>query len=141
MLSALFGELDDSRIVPRNFIETIKVLDTKSVSHDTYPLEVLEGLFAFMKEKDPLLLLFVQFVSYNFLRPIEVCRLRLKDIILSQKLLTVRTKNKKKGSKTKIIPNIVIDEIKNFDFSTQQNFLFTPDGIGDIITPDIRTVS
>jgi len=95
VLSALFGELDDSRIIPRNFIETIKVLDTKSASHDTYPLEVLEGLFAFMKEKDPLLLLFVQFVSYNFLRPIEVCRLRLKDIILSQKLLTVRTKNKK----------------------------------------------
>ncbi len=130
VLSALFGELDDSRVIPRNFIETIKVLDTKSVSHDTYPLEVLEGLFSYMKEKDPLLLLFVQFVSYNFLRPIEVCRLRVKDIVLSQKLLTVRTKNKKKGSKTKIIPNIVIDEIKDFDFSTQEDFLFTPNGIG-----------
>ncbi|WP_010521559.1 tyrosine-type recombinase/integrase [Aquimarina agarivorans] len=131
VLSALFGELTDSEIIPKNVVESIKVLDTKSASHNTYPLEVLEGLFTYMKENDPLLLLFVKFVSYNFLRPIEVCRLKLKDIVLSQKLLMVKTKNKKKGRKTKIIPNIVIDEIKSFDFSTQEYFLFTPTGIGE----------
>jgi len=131
VLSALFGELADSEIIPKNIVKSIKILDTKSSSHDTYPLEVLEGLFNYMKENDPLLLLFVKFVSYNFLRPIEVCRLKLKDIVLSQQLLNVYTKNKRKGRKTKIIPNIIVEEIKNFDFSELEYFLFTPTGIGE----------
>ena len=130
VLSSLFGELEDNDIIPRNFIESIKVLDTKSTSHHTYPLEVLEGLFDFMKQNDPLLLLFVKFVSYNFLRPIEVCRLKLKDIVLSQKLLYAYTKNKRKGKKTKIIPDIVHNEIKEIDFSHLDYFLFTPKGVG-----------
>ena len=129
VLSSLFGELENNEVIPRNFIENIKVLNTKSVSHKTYSLEVLEGLFAYMKENDPILLLFVKFVSYNFLRPIEVCRLRLKDIFLSQKLLRVQAKNK--PEKTKIIPDIVLREIQDFDFSVQNHFLFTPTGIGE----------
>ena len=129
VLSSLFGELENNDVIPRNFIENIKVLNTKSVSHKTYSLEVLEGLFAYMKENDPILLLFVKFVSYNFLRPIEVCRLRLKDIFLSQKLLRVQAKNK--PEKTKIIPDIVLREIQDFDFSVQNHFLFTPTGIGE----------
>ena len=129
VLSSLFGELENNEVIPRNFIENIKVLNTKSVSHKTYSLEVLEGLFAYMKENDPILLLFVKFVSYNFLRPIEVCRLRLKDIFLSQKLLRVQAKNK--PEKTKIIPDIVLREIQDFDFSVRNHFLFTPTGIGE----------
>ncbi|WP_155941625.1 tyrosine-type recombinase/integrase [Maribacter sp. Hel_I_7] len=129
VLSSLFGELENNDVIPRNFIENIKVLNTKSVSHRTYSLEVLEGLFAYMKKNDPVLLLFIKFVSYNFLRPIEVCRLRLKDIFLSQKLLRVQAKNK--PEKTKIIPDIVLREIQDFDFSVQNHFLFTPTGIGE----------
>ncbi|MFC4097392.1 MULTISPECIES: tyrosine-type recombinase/integrase [Flavobacteriaceae] len=129
VLSSLFGELEDNDIIPRNFIENIKVLNTKSVSHKTYSLEILEGLFAFIKENDPLLLLFIKFVSYNFLRPIEVCRLKVKDIFLAQKLLRVQAKNK--PEKTKIIPDIVHHEIKDLDFSVQNHFLFTPAGIGE----------
>ncbi len=129
VLSSLFGELENNEVIPRNFIENIKVLNTKSVSHKTYSLEVLEGLFAYMKKNDPILLLFIKFVSYNFLRPIEVCRLRLNDIFLSQKLLRVQAKNK--PEKTKIIPDIVLQEIKDLDFSVQNHFLFTPTGIGE----------
>ncbi|WP_437398423.1 tyrosine-type recombinase/integrase [Flagellimonas lutimaris] len=129
VLSAIFGELEDNEIIPRNFIENIKVLDTKSVSHKTYSLEVLEGLFTYMEKTDPLLLLFVKFVSYNFLRPIEVCRLKVKDVFITQKLLRFQAKNK--PEKVKIIPDIVLNEIEGLDLSEQEHFLFTPDGIGE----------
>lgn len=129
VLSAIFAELEDNDIIPRNFVENIKVLETKSVSHKTYSLKVLEGLFAYMQENDPLLLLFVKFVSYNFLRPVEVCRLKVKDVFLSQKLLRFRAKNK--PEKTKIIPDIVHNEIVELDFSVQEHYLFTPNGIGE----------
>ncbi|SFZ94911.1 Site-specific recombinase XerD [Flaviramulus basaltis] len=128
VLSSLFGLLKDNDIIPDNFMDSINVLNTKSVSHQTYSLDILEGLFAFMKKNDPLLLLFVKFVSYNFLRPIEVCRLQVKDIFLSQKLLRFRAKNK--PEKTKIIPDIVLSQLIGLDFSTPDYFLFTPNGIG-----------
>ncbi|WP_445956892.1 tyrosine-type recombinase/integrase [Yeosuana sp.] len=128
VLSAVFGVLEDNDIIPRNFVANIKVLETNSVRHQTYPLDVLEGLFAYMKKNDPLLLLFIKFVSYNVLRPIEVCRLKIKDINLDQKQLQFKAKNK--PTKTKIIPDIVVNEIMGFDFSVQDYFLFTPNGIG-----------
>lgn len=130
VLSALFGVLEANDIIPKNFIEKIDVISTTSTIHRTYSLSALEGLFKFLKEKDPLLLLFIKVVSYNFLRPIEVCRLRLEDISISQKLLFVRTKNKKRGKKTKIIPDIVIKEIGDFDYSHLDFYLFTPNGVG-----------
>ncbi|CAH8283442.1 site-specific recombinase XerD [Mariniflexile fucanivorans] len=128
VLIALFGVLEDNDMIPRNFIANIKVLETNSVRHQTYALDVLEGLFAYMKENDPLLLLFIKFVSYNVLLPIEVCRLKLRDVNLDQKLLYFKAKNK--PAKTKIIPDIIFNEIAEFDFSVQDHFLFTPNGIG-----------
>ncbi|WP_396591694.1 tyrosine-type recombinase/integrase [Allomuricauda sp. R78024] len=128
VLSSLFGELEHNEIIPKNFVEDIKVSDTNSIRYQTYPLEVLEGLFEYMKENDPLLLLFIKFVSYNFLRPIEVCRLKVKDVSLTHKQIYFKAKNKL--LKTKIIPDIVIKEIKHLDFSIQNNFLFTPNGVG-----------
>ncbi len=128
VLSSLFGELEHNEIIPKNFVESIKVSETNSVRYQTYPLEVLEGLFAYMKENDPLLLLFIKFVSYNFLRPIEVCRLKVKDVSMTHKQIYFKAKNKL--LKTKIIPDIVIKEIKHLDFSIQDNFLFTPSGVG-----------
>ncbi|CAH8282662.1 site-specific recombinase XerD [Mariniflexile fucanivorans] len=128
VISALFGVLEDNDIIQRNFVANIKVLETNSVRHQTYSLDVLEGLFSYMKENDPLLLLFIKFVSYNVLRPIEVCRLRIKDINLDEKQLQFKAKNK--PTKTKIIPDIVVNEIMGFDFSVQDYFLFTPNGIG-----------
>ena len=128
VLSALFAELEANDIIPRNFVASIKVLKSNPKRNKTYSLEVVDGMFRFMEEHDPILLLFIKFISYNFLRPIEVCRLRLGDINIKQKLLHVRAKNKL--VKTKIIPNIVINEIQELDFSSSHHFLFTPKGTG-----------
>jgi len=83
-----------------------------------------------MKDNDPILLLFVQFISYNFLRPIEVCRLRIGDLDLKDKKLYVRAKNQ--PVKTKIIPDILLDKLSGLEKLDSNALLFTPDGIGGL---------
>ncbi|GGD13666.1 tyrosine-type recombinase/integrase [Hyunsoonleella pacifica] len=128
VLSSFFGVLEKDEIIPRNFIKDIDDLKTNSVVHKTYPISILEELFKFMIENDPLLFLFVKVVAYNFLRPIEVCRLRLKDLIIPEKYLYVKAKNK--PTKRKLIPDLVVSELLNLDYSKQNALLFTPGGMG-----------
>ena len=75
-----------------------------------------------------MLLLFLKFVAYGFLRPIEVVRLKVKDINLKGRKLTVRAKNK--VHKTKIIPNILAIELNQLDMKESDHYLFTPNGVG-----------
>ena len=86
-------------------------------------------IYSHLAKKDPILLLFVQFVSYNFLRPVEVCRLKVGDIDIKDKKLYVRAKNK--AVKIKIIPEILIKELPNLLELNKDGFLFTPTKIGD----------
>lgn len=72
--------------------------------------------------------LFVQFISYNFPRPVEVCRLKVGDIDLIDKKIYVRTKNK--PVKTKIIPDILIKQLTDLSKLNKNDFLFTPNKIG-----------
>ena len=82
-----------------------------------------------METSDPLLLLYLKFVAYGFLRPIEVVRLKVKDIDLNNRTLTFKAKNK--AHKTKIIPDILISELKKLDMKNPEHYLFTPEGIGE----------
>lgn len=75
-----------------------------------------------------MLLLFIQFISYNFLRPVEVCRLKIKDIDLNERKISVRAKNK--PVKVKIIPEILINELPNLKTFDLESYLLNPEGFG-----------
>jgi len=81
-----------------------------------------------MEQHDPIMLLFVQFVSYNFLRPIEVCRLKIEDIDIADKKLYLKAKNKE--VKIKIIPDILIDVLPDLSEMNKKDYLFTPEKLG-----------
>jgi len=128
VLSSLFTVLENNEIIPKNFINAIKPLNSKPERNKTYDIATIDGLYNFMEQKDPIMLFFVKLVSYNFLRPIEVCRIQVKDINLQQKLLYVKAKNKL--VKTKIIPDLMLSELEGKDFSNANDFLVTPNGVG-----------
>ncbi|MFX0556555.1 tyrosine-type recombinase/integrase [Maribacter sp. CXY002] len=128
VLGALFSVLEDNEIIPRNFIHNIKKLKTNPKRNKTYALNIVDGLYDFLKDNDPQLLFFIKMVSYNFLRPIEVCRLKIGDINFGQKELQVRAKNKL--VKTKIIPDQILDELKKLELSNADHFLVSPEGVG-----------
>jgi integrase len=126
-ISSLFQVLEDNDIIKENFIKKIKVLKAIPERNKTYTLDLQVKLFKHLIEHDAIMLLFVKFISYNFLRPIEVCRLKVKDIDLVQKKLYVRAKNK--AVKTKIIPEILLKDL-NIQKLDPDSLLFTPEALG-----------
>ncbi|CAM3360438.1 tyrosine-type recombinase/integrase [Zobellia roscoffensis] len=127
-LSSFFTTLEDNELIEDNFILKINNLKSVPTRNKTYTPQLVRDIDKHMKENDPLLRLFVQFVSYNFLRPIEVCRLKIGDIDIHDQKLYVKAKNK--PVKVKIIPKIMLDRIPDISQMKKELYLFTPNGIG-----------
>ncbi|MEC4005500.1 site-specific integrase [Flavobacterium sp. SUN052] len=128
-MSSLFQVLEDNEIITENIIKKINVLKSNPERNKTYTPEMQKDIYDYLEINDPLLLLFIKFVCYNYLRPVEVCRLRIKDIDIVDKKLYLKTKNKK--VKTKIIPQILIDDLPDISKLNPENYLFSPTGLGN----------
>ncbi|WP_246200062.1 tyrosine-type recombinase/integrase [Maribacter luteus] len=129
-LSSLFTTLVDNELIPENFILRINVEKSIPERNKTYTPKLVEDIDRYLKEHDPILRLFIQFISYNLLRPIEVCRLKVGDLDISDRRIYVRAKNK--PVKIKIIPEILLDELPDISKMNKENPLFTPNGLGDL---------
>ncbi|WP_053977301.1 tyrosine-type recombinase/integrase [Mangrovimonas xylaniphaga] len=127
-LSSLVQVLEDNDIIESNFIKKITVLKSTPERNKTYSNETQEAIFEYLEEKDPILLLYIKFISYNFLRPIEVCRLKVKDININNR--TIQFKAKNSPLKTKIIPEILWNELPDLSKMDGEAVLFTPDRFG-----------
>ncbi|WP_276165474.1 tyrosine-type recombinase/integrase [Zobellia alginiliquefaciens] len=127
-LSSLFSTLEENELIGENFILKINVLRSVPERNKTYTPHQLKEIDSYLKTNDPLLRLFVQFVSYNFLRPIEICRLKIGDVDIQDKKIYVRAKNK--VVKIKIIPDIMINNIPDISDMNKEHYLFTPERIG-----------
>jgi integrase len=129
-ISSLFQTLEDNEVIQDNFIKKINVLKSVPERNKTYTTTEQKDIFKYLKERDTILYLFVQFVSYNYLRPVEVCRLKIGDIDLIDKKIYVRAKNK--PVKIKIIPDILIEQLPDISKLNKDDFLFTSDKIGGV---------
>lgn len=127
-LSSLFEVLANDEIIPENFIKKINILKTKPERNKTYTPDMQQNIYSYLEKNDPILLLFIKFISYNFLRPVEVCRLKVGDLDIKDKKLYVRAKNK--AVKIKIIPEILISDLPDLSNMNTDDFLFTPSKIG-----------
>ncbi|TMM52175.1 site-specific integrase [Maribacter algarum] len=129
-LSSLFTTLEDNEIIRENFIHKINVLKTVPERNKTFTPQQIVGINSYLDEHDPLLKLFIQFISYNFLRPIEVCRLKIGDIDVLDRKIYVRAKNK--PVKIKIIPEILLAKLPDLVKMDKNSDLFTPYEIGGV---------
>ncbi|MFV8367621.1 tyrosine-type recombinase/integrase [Flavobacterium sp. XS1P27] len=127
-LSSLFEVLTNDEIIPENFIKKINILKAKPERNKTYTPKMQEDIYSYLESNDPILLLFIKFICYNFLRPVEVCRLKVGDIDIIDKKLYVRAKNK--AVKIKIIPEILLKDLPDLSKLNKDHFLFTPYEIG-----------
>ena len=125
-LSALFSIMENQLdIIDRNFIKDISNEKTKAKTDRTFTKKELKEIVDWLRKNDPYLLLYIRFIAYNFLRPVEVNRLKVKDINLEESLLYFKAKNK--PLKVKRIPSIFIEDIKamNLHLYNKEDFLFT----------------
>jgi len=134
--SSLFQTLEDNEIIATNFIKKIPVLKAIPERNKTYTNATQDEIFNYLEKEDPILLLYIKFISFNFLRPIEVNRLKVGDINLTDK--TIQFKAKNSPLKTKLIPEILIGELPDLSKLEKNNPLFTPKGFGDIWDIDIN---
>ena len=128
VFSSIFQLLEDNEIIERNFVQSIKQLKSKPQIHKTYTEKEQVSIFKHLEETDPILLLYIKFISYNFLRPVEVCRLKIKDVDLQER--TLKYASKTKHLQTKLIPDILFEELPDLTNCKPDDFLFTPKQIG-----------
>ncbi|MGB3608520.1 MAG: site-specific integrase [Psychroserpens sp.] len=127
-LSSIFQAMEENELIDKNFVKNINRLKTIPKRNKTYSLNQQEEIFEYLSDVDPILLLYIKFISFNFLRPIEVCRLKVEDIDLDNGTLQFQAKNK--SLKTKIIPKILLDDLPKLDNRSGSQLLFTPNDIG-----------
>ncbi|NRD19507.1 site-specific integrase [Winogradskyella eckloniae] len=127
-LGSFFQTLMDNDVIHNNFVKQINVLKSTPERNKTFTPTQEKEIYEYLKKNKPTLYLFIRFIYYNLLRPIEVCRLKIGDLDLIDKKLYVRAKNQ--PVKAKIIPDILLDEIPDLTSFDKDDYLFTPDGIG-----------
>ncbi|WP_055448558.1 tyrosine-type recombinase/integrase [Lacinutrix mariniflava] len=128
VLSSIVQVLEDNEIIDSNFIKKIPVLKSTPNRNKTYTQDKQEAIFEYLEKNDKVLLLFIKFISFNFLRPIEVCRLQIKDINITNR--TVQFKAKNSPLKTKIIPELLWKELPDLTKLNPEDSLFARDEIG-----------
>lgn len=127
-LSSFFKELENNEYIADNFIAKINVLKSVPERNKTFSDTMQEDIFNHLEKNDSMLLLFIKFISYNLLRPVEACRLRIKDVDVNERRLYVRAKNQ--PVKIKIIPEILINDLPDLTGLNPELYLFTPNGYG-----------
>ena len=65
----------DDEIITDNFVNEISILKTTPIRNKSYT-STQEKKIEKIIESEPILSVFIKLISYNFLRPIEVCRLK-----------------------------------------------------------------
>ena len=129
-LSAVFTILEKKLLlIDYNFIKNIEKEKVKHKRNRTLSNKQLIQITDFLKVNDPVVLLVIRFVAYNFLRPVEVCRLKIKDLNLDEALLYYQAKNK--PLKTKRIPSLLLNDLKKMNLQNynKNDYLITPSGI------------
>lgn len=122
-LSATFTVLSSESLIDVNFIKEIRNAKQVQKPVKIYTQKDVAQISDLMAKYDPMLLMFAKLVSYMFWRPIEIIRLTNKSIDFTNNTMTVQTKTKE--SKIKIIPSLLVDELKDF-CEEKTGFLFKP---------------
>ncbi len=123
VLSSMFNILSDEDYIDYNFIKELRNKKVINKPTEIYTTENINDIINILKDEDNDLLMFIYFVSYMFWRPLENVRIRVEDIDFDRNIISVETKTKAK--KTKIIPNMLIDDLKEF-VKGRKGYLFEP---------------
>lgn len=129
-LSAVMQDMVDHDLLDSHPFEKIKNLKTQPLRHKTYKPEEVKDIFDYLRDSDPILLLYIQFIAYGIFRPLEVNRLKVGDIDLVNKKVEVKTKTRKRTIKP--LPRILLDVLPDLSKLDPDNFLFTPKELGGV---------
>jgi integrase len=128
-IASMFQLLEDNEIILDNFVRKIPVLKSVPKRNKTYTPKLEKEIYKYLEKEDVHLLLFIKFISYSILRPIEICRLRIEDVDVADKKLYIKAKNK--PVQIKIIPDILHRDLPDLSKKDSKAFLFGRFEIGE----------
>jgi len=126
-IKALFSEMYKNDMITENYVAKIDIEKVHTQRFKSYSHKEAIGIIEHLEKVYPVMGLFIKFIGYNFLRPKEVVRLKVGDIDMENKLLSVFVKQGR--YKTKRIPESIIEELSKYDLSKKDNFLFFKNSI------------
>lgn len=92
LLSSLFTELEEKEIIKNNFIIKIASLKAAPKKNKPFTITEIDNIFKYCKEHQPYLYQFLKVMWYTFLRPVEITRLKVKNINLIDNIIDVESK-------------------------------------------------
>lgn len=130
-LSAIFSVLASEDFIDVNFFSSIDKVKSSSKRDKTFTKSEMESIREEFKDIDHMMML-INLMYYCLWRSSEVVRLKVSDISLEDRRMTDKTKTK--SHKTKIIPEIIFEDLKiyinSYPERKQDDFLITPKGVG-----------
>lgn len=127
LLSSLFTQLKNKRIIENNFIKDIPKLDVDPQQNTPFTHGEIKKIKKYLEENDPYLLNFIPFITLCLLRPREVVRLKIKDLNTVDFLIKVETKTEVLAT-VKIVDKIkpIIERMNLKDYPPEYS-VFTPE--------------
>jgi integrase len=120
-LSSLFQAMEDNDIIPNNLVKSINVVGSVPVKNKPFSSQQEIEIYKYIDDnKLKVLSLFIKFVSYTFLRPVEVSRLKIEDINIIDKTIRIKAKT---GFQIAIIPDILLNIIPDLSKYPEDSFL------------------
>ncbi len=131
-LSSLFAKLVKDKILKSNPVEFFETSKDKPLKNTPFTGFEAREIRDYLKENDPQLYHFIQFVIYPFLRPREIVRLVGGDIHFEKKCLIVDTKTDRRRMRSIFGPVLeYLQEIK-IDTYPDKAHIFTNTGKPEI---------
>jgi len=123
-LSTLLTKMVMLEIIEYNPAEKIALLKQAPSKNKAYSESQLKDITNWLKKNDPYLHRFLKFVTYGFMRPVEVTRIKIKNIDLERRIISVDTKTN--ANKITIIDTLAAElrkmQVENYK---PEDFLFT----------------
>ncbi len=124
-LSGLFGKLVQDKILFKNPCAGIETKKDDPIKNTPFTGHQILAIKNYLLAKDEKLYYFICHVIYTFLRPREIIRLTAGDIRISEKVLTVETKTKRKEIKRLVGPVLSFYESIGLDKLPKKANVFT----------------
>lgn len=121
-----FQTLKDQEIITENFVRDINVMSTTPLKNKTYNQSQTEQILAHIKQEIPHLYLYIQFISYMLMRPVEINRIKIKDINIADRKIYFDSKTSQFD--VKMIPEILLNELPEIK-GDPENYLFGVNGL------------
>lgn len=94
VISSLFTELKNKRMISHNFVKDIPKLKGKAKKNKPFTPSELSEIKRELQKEDPYLIGFLNFMIYPVLRPREIVRLKVQNINMQDWLIMVETKTR-----------------------------------------------